>query len=88
MKSKYYKYETAFSGVKYFKVTGVTADVVQIVYSQKKKVGRAYCIGVTLIKYVTFIANYGRGVEDGRWIKEVPAKEWDKAFNEVLNKLK
>lgn len=84
---KYYKYETPHTGIRYFKVKDNHSDVVQIVYSHKEKVGRAYCIGITLIKYTSFIGNYGWKLDESKYIKEVTAEEYAIAFVETFQKL-
>lgn len=88
MSVKYYKYQTKFSGIRYFKVDNSNPHVVQNVFTPRvKKKGKIHNIGLTLIKHETFKSNYEIALKDGRWIKEVRKSEWDKAFNETLNKM-
>jgi hypothetical protein len=85
---KYYKYKDDYSGIKYFKVGEIDEDVTQVIYTHKEKKGRAYCLGITKIKYTTFISSYGWKIKESKYCIQVEKSEYEDAFSETLLKLK
>ena len=43
---------------------------------------------MTLIKYSSFISNWGWKLKESRWIKEIPKKQFEEAFNKMTDTLK
>lgn len=85
---KYYKYENAQVGTNYFRVGKPTQDVLKITSHQTLKLGRPYCIGVTFVKYNTWITKYAWDIELKRNFPEITKEEFDKVLDEMCAKFK
>jgi len=86
--TKYYFYSNKYQGERYFKVEGNDNDVLQIITKVTEKKGRAYCIGVTYIKYITFIGSWGWKLSESKNIKEIKRKEFDKELKKMIDAFK
>lgn len=87
---KYYRFENDHIGLKFFKVKDEASDVVQITVKHKVKKGRAYCPGITKIKYTSWVGSYAWYLAskiNPSCIKEITQKEWEKQFSKMLKNL-
>ncbi len=85
--TKYYRYQDTYSSIKFFKVKDQYSDVVQVIHTHTPKVGRSYCVGITLIKYTSFIGNYGWKLAESKNCIEITKNDFTKAFMETAQKL-
>lgn len=95
MKYVYYRFKCDHRGLHYFRVKKIKGEptplVVKITIGTQPKKGRPFCVGITLIKYITFISSYGWKMESEEWnnsIKEITEAEYNKAFELLMKKLK
>ena len=83
----YYRYDNKYVGEKFFRTNG-TNDVLSIVSSVQEKKGRTFCIGVTYIKYSTFIGSWGWKLEESKNIVEIKKSEFNYELKKMVNKFK
>jgi hypothetical protein len=84
---KYYHYSNPNVGERYFKVRGKSSPVLQVVSAIQIKKGRANCIGISLIGYVSFIGSWGWKKEESRFLKEISKGKFEKALTKTMKKI-
>lgn len=90
MKHQYYKVKKDrqdYKGNRYFKFSPDSEKVIQVcVHPGEEKKGRTNSYGVYLIHRLTFLTNYFLGFES--YVELCTKKEYEKAFNQIVEALK
>ncbi len=81
----YYFYSNPNQGERYFKVRD-GKDVMQIIESVQMKAGRPYALGVTYIKYQSFLSSWGWKLKESRNIKVISEKKFNKVLERMIKK--
>lgn len=85
--AKYYFYSNPNQGERYFRVEG-EKEVLQIVTKVTEKKGRTYCIGISYIKYSTFIGSWGWKINESRNIREIHQSSFDRELEKMIKKFR
>lgn len=85
---KYYSYSNIHQGERYFRVKDNNSDVLQIVTKVTEKKGRVYCLGVSYIRYSTFIGSWGWKMKESRWLKEITKNDFNSQLKKMIKMIK
>ncbi len=87
LKIAYYFYSNPYNGERYFKVEEGKDVVMQIIESNgQEKRGRPYVIGVSYIKYMSFLSSWGWRLKESKNIKVISEKKFNKVLDKMIKK--
>lgn len=91
--AKYFRLINRYKGHHYFEERGENKLVTKITFGVSKKKGRAFCPGVTLIKYDTYLSAYKWYIDSinedrSPVFTEITKEEYDKAFDLIQKRLR